>query len=52
MHKTLLEVQRLLVDIKSDAALFTLAPTVKKIEKALQLIEGAIKGCHETTEKK
>ena len=42
MHKTLLEVQRLLVDIRSDAALLNLTPMTNKVEKALQLLEGVI----------
>ncbi len=42
MQKTLLEVQRLLVDVRSDAVLFNLTPTVNKVERALQLLEGVI----------
>ena len=43
MQKTLLEIQRILVDVRTDAVLFKMTPTVKKIEKMFQLLEGAIK---------
>jgi len=42
MQKTLLEIQRLLVDVRTDAVLFKLTSTVNKIEKIFQLLEGAI----------
>lgn len=43
MRKTLLEIQRLLNDIRGDTALFSLTLTTNKVERALQLLEGAIR---------
>jgi len=42
MKQTLLKIQELLDDIRSDAVLFKLTPTVKKIERVRQLFEGVI----------
>ena len=42
MKQTLLKIQELVDDIRSDVTLFNLTPTMKKVEKALQLLEGVI----------